>query len=145
MQDDYQLDQTDLAYIAGFVDGEGTLSIVDQPGGSKPKPNWVIHVSICNTDRTVLDWILFKCGGSIHRIRPSGPRRKESYTWKISGLGAVKFIGAILPHLKMKKPHAEILLGFRLTVSGNTPLTQDVKLARSEMVSQIRLLNKRGV
>ena len=50
----------ELAYLAGFIDGEGTISI--QSGGSGyMRP----IVAIANSDRTVIDFVNYHWRGSI--------------------------------------------------------------------------------
>lgn len=110
----------EAAYAAGFIDGEGCVrfSIVwqdDQPIRAVP----VVEVS--NSNKEVLDWLA-------DRVSPSGrwqtcPVYKKAenryiephahYHLAISGRPRVKaFLLAIIPHLRIKKARAQVVLRF---------------------------------
>ena len=62
------MNKFERAYIAGFFDGEGTITVAC---GRKTKKGR-IYTLICafyNSDQEVLEWIQSKIGGTIH-IRP---------------------------------------------------------------------------
>ena len=60
---------TDLAYIAGIIDGEGTIMYVT----SRKNPIWTVRVSM--TDRPVIEWIH-------HSAARSTPGRRAAWgTW----------------------------------------------------------------
>ncbi len=60
------LDQTDAAYIAGLIDGEGTVTLSRRHRNK----NRQLVVSISNTDRPLLEYVLNAVGaGKITNIK----------------------------------------------------------------------------
>lgn len=52
------LSETDAAYIAGLIVGEGTITL----GRKHRSDNWQLIVSISSTERVLLEYILAVCG-----------------------------------------------------------------------------------
>src|SRR4051794_20740972 len=51
--------EADLGYIAGLVDGEGSITIIRRKSNNK------VCVSIVNTHRPVLEWLVETVGGCL--------------------------------------------------------------------------------
>jgi len=137
--------QTNAAYLAGFMDGEGTFSIVkthqvrQHVDGSKFKGiRYHMHVKITNTDKKVLDWIVKHFGGQLsERKRVEGEKRKWELT--ISGNHSMEnFILSILPYLKVKRAQAMVALDF-VRLHG-----QEVPEKREKLRHQMLVLNNSG-
>lgn len=106
---------TDAAYIAGFLDGEGCLSItlatVDGIHYAYP------ICDITNTDYEVLEWICQTIGQSLKgslsvRKRPQKTHR-DGWELRIRGrLQMVVLLRQLLPYLKVKKRQAKLLLEY---------------------------------
>ena len=91
------LSETEKAYIAGIIDGEGCVGVHKGKGNSL-----VPRVQIANTQMNLLTWLLERIGtGYIHRTE---------YT---SNYYDVKpLLEATLPYLIIKKKQAELVLEF---------------------------------
>ena len=92
----------DYAYIAGLLDGEGTVSITSQLD---------LRVCIRNTNRAVLDWIKSVIGeGNIY-----GDKRREKvcYSLELSSNKAAHFLKSVYPYLRIKKLQAKVALEFQ--------------------------------
>ena len=111
--------QTDAAYLAGFMDGEGTFSIVKtyehrrHVDGTKVKNiRYHLHVKITNTNKKVLDWIVEHFGGQLaERKRVMTEKRK----WELSitsNRAMERFILSIMPYLIVKREQAAVALSF---------------------------------
>ena len=113
-----QLDSTptalDWAYLAGFVDGEGTLGLgrVSRRQRGQRNP----YIKAVNTNASVIDWCFATFGGHARHliVRPhptkSGFMSKPCYGWEVSGGKSVRrILAGIRPHLKVKAAHAAIL------------------------------------
>lgn len=149
-----EISNEDLAYIAGFVDGEGTISILryyksqKSTYKSKRRMDWRAFIGISNTNKDILDWIMLTVGaGNI-----SKSLRHEGYkiVWKysLSGSNAILFVKVLLPYLKIKRTNALILieLGKTLATSYIPRKTPECIMAkREELTNQIQFLNKRGL
>ena len=116
----------ELAYLAGFVDGDGAISV--QSGGAGKKRE---IVEITNTDLTVIDFVQLHWGGNIWSTRQK-PHHKEVAHLRIVTKQAREFIKDLLPFLNQKLKQAELVLKW----SENK---------KSKYITSIRLLNKRGI
>lgn len=90
-----------IAFIAGFFDGEGCIS-VQKNGG--------ISVGIVNTSKNVLEFIQSICGGSIQER--SQIVNKKQYVYRIYGEDAIIFIDSIKKYLIDKKEQAETVIEY---------------------------------
>ena len=88
-----------LAYLAGFFDGEGCIT-VNANGG--------ITLRVINTSKPVLDLFKEILGGSI------GDRtqkvNKRQYAWSAYGNTAYKILHALYPYLIEKQDQADLAL-----------------------------------
>ena len=92
---------TDLAYVAGFFDGEGCISITK---------NGAVDVRIINTAHNVLVKLQSVFGGSI--TERSQRVNKKQYAYSFYGENAVKFLELVKPYLIEKLPQAETVLEY---------------------------------
>jgi hypothetical protein len=53
---------TDLAYLAGLLDGEGTLGVYGRT--EKGRREYVVACVVANTSTTLMEWLVTKFGGS---------------------------------------------------------------------------------
>lgn len=155
-----KISQSDAAYMAGFMDGEGHFSIAcggcrvpwvrtrqwkTKAGVQKsrrieaPFNNYTVRVGCANTDKRVIDWIQCHIGGtySIHRHKTAN--WKDCYKWHLYGANVQEqFILAVLPYLILKREQANIVLQFiRLNGIENPS-------KREELHRKVLLLNRRG-
>ncbi|MEE8232346.1 MAG: hypothetical protein V3R46_03400, partial [Thermoplasmata archaeon] len=56
-----------VEYLAGFMDGEGSLSLSRIPRG-RSNPEYCVRVTIANTDTAILSEIQEDWGGTIHSM-----------------------------------------------------------------------------
>lgn len=113
-----QLTPTDAAYIAGFIDGEGTVSVYRKRYGKVTRPNWnpffQERVLIVQVNREPLDYILqFFPKGSIRLKKRYDAKHKPCYVLTYTAIQAYNLIKAIHPYLIVKKTVAELLLEYR--------------------------------
>ncbi len=94
-----------LAYIAGMMDGEGTITIA----GNGKKNNVHGMVKICNNNKACLEWIRdqVNCGNLYQIKREHGLQYWLEFYKKH---GAREVVSDILPYLHIKKPNAELIL-----------------------------------
>lgn len=92
------------AWLAGFFDGEGAVVI-------NPKIH-AVYCHITNTDKGTLEYIRTVLGGSLTRISLEKGNRRE--VWRLTWYEheALKFIEAILPFSRNKKPLLEFAQQF---------------------------------
>ena len=74
------LSNTDAAYLAGLIDGEGTITLIRK----HKNENRQLAVSISNTELKILEYAKNKIGsGKITRKRVSSIKHTPSYTYAI--------------------------------------------------------------
>ena len=141
---------TELAYIAGFLDGEGCITLV--PRKKRGVHNgYFSRVFISNTNESILRWVEFKLGGYVNVRKHTNPHKhKRGYQWYISEALCESFLLLVRPYLRIKGEQADLLLEYRKTVreSKHYPdrLGMDANTVkrRNELYQQMRRLNKKG-
>lgn len=85
-----------VAYIAGIIDGEGTITL------SKVRKSAQFRapvVSVSSTTLEILEYLKSHFGGSIVKHKVYQKHHKQSWSWKLDYTRAVKLCEAILPYL----------------------------------------------
>lgn len=102
----------ELAYIAGFFDGEGSIVIT-----SREKGGLHLLVVLVNTDRLIIEAIRarFQSGSISVRSRAGSLGKRPAYAVQWSGRGAAEVLRVLYPHLRLKKGQADIALRFQKT------------------------------
>ena len=94
------LDQSDAAYIAGLIDGEGTITLARNHANERRG----LAVTISNTERTILQFVLDAIGvGTITNKRAAKANHTPSYTFHVSNRQALALLQQIRPFLKSHK------------------------------------------
>ena len=127
-----------LAYIAGLIDGEGTVTIRRLSG------KWLPMIQIVNTDLPVMDWLYSVMNGPSTMVQRTHhvnrPDRAMAYTFRMQGLGNLPTYRTLLPLLIIKKERLALMIEFcriRLTQNRMEPLNE----RQLEIISAIRNLN----
>lgn len=136
------------AYLAGLIDGEGYIGLMDVRAGNKKE--WfsshesmfvpVLKVAMC--DKPMIYWLFSSFGGTFETRKAHGNAR-ESYCWSLKKRKAIDFVRYIYPFLRVKNKQAELLLRFPSGKPG-CPLTEEIYEKRKSLCVEIKELNKRG-
>jgi len=128
-----RLRETDKAYIAGFLDGEGTITCTVKEG------RWPsLRVLIYNTDQRVLQWMLAHYDGSVRPHSGWEDGQKRVYAFAPTVPARMRLLKEILPYLKLKRSQA--MIGIRML-----ELTHGQGLdERRQLAMQLHALNRRG-
>lgn len=99
------------AYLAGFVDADGSISIKTQ---SKARP-FVGYITVYNCNKMVIEMFFTEFGGGKSRYKKTGRGRNEAnwrpcWEWQLTAQKAAKAIQKIYPFLVIKKRQAELVL-----------------------------------
>lgn len=144
---DKTLTNAELAYIAGFFDGEGSVTIHEnsKPSPRGKAPNHTLQVSIGNTDPVVLMWIQSIFGGGLGFRRNVRENERKFAQWVIRAASALPFLEAIRPFLRMKCDQVAIAITYQRSKSRRGPkaVTSQVIEWREAQRQTIRGLNKR--
>jgi hypothetical protein len=98
-----ELEATDWAYAAGFVDGEGCIAITREHVPARGKFVYSVAVVVVNRERDVLDWMRDLWEGWVVAGSPSGGRARRTWTWRSpTGTKVESFLRGLRPWLRIK-------------------------------------------
>lgn len=103
--------EEDIIYLAGFLDGEGCISLT-----RKAKKYIVPKVVIANTNIEVLKWIQEKFGGYFTIRKKLTERRRAVGYLEFQYRKALNLIKLIYPYLIVKKKQADIYFEYQKTI-----------------------------
>ena len=101
-----RLHRDDRIYIAALIDGEGSINVLRREGGRtrngrRRTPSRVTIVSIANTDRQLVKYVMSRAGGRIYTRMTSRWGKKPVHTWQIGGsLRCKQFLSVIYPYMR---------------------------------------------
>lgn len=139
--------KTDLAWAAGFFDGEGCVSASVR--GSKQYMNLCTHVSNTNKPAILHFHTIAGCGTVRRHVGATHYSLRRRMIWEWYGyLGPVKpFLTELLPYLLIKKQEVKLFLkladGRRWSGNGRRAYTTQQKQQRLGIVQKIKRLKKR--
>lgn len=148
---DPPLSEPERAYLAGIIDGEGTIFF----GFQKPhRPSgqltghWCVRVSVVNTDARLIEWLVTRFPHShVGFLKKQSDRHRDVYRWTTSNLKAVPVIDAAFPYLVLKQAQATLARRMMETHVGGgrgRQITAEVFAERSALATEMKALNKRG-
>lgn len=114
--DRINMNQCDAAYLAGIVDGEGSISIGHQKD-SRPRgaDYYYLLLTITNTSEDLLTWVTSVTGrGNYYeKSRKGSLGKKRCYSWTARGWSAADVLKEIAPHMIVKQRKAELGIQFQ--------------------------------
>lgn len=100
-----------LAYIAGFFDGEGSIGVyTNGSGGCHLKLQVVQTESIASYE--LLSELAQYYGGSVAHIKPWDKYVKWKYNWQVSSNKAAEFLQDVAPFLRLKWDQVQVALAW---------------------------------
>lgn len=135
----------DRCYIAGLIDGDGTISLFRIRNARYPNSYHLRpHVQVANTKKDIVLWLKETTGvGCVSYHRAKKEHYRDYWSWDVYTLVDVKsLLEAILPYLKVRKKQAKLLIDFcKSRLEGhkqkNTP--EEIKIYET-----LKNLNQRG-
>jgi len=153
-------DPIKLAYLAGIVDGEGSLCIYRVNPAKYNRyqnPNFRSVLNISNTRKELFDWIEEHFGNLNHSkkhrrsiFKKNSVHERWIYEWVIQGHRLVDICSQLLPYLVLKKRQAELIIEFRKTYEiqkgfgAHTPLSPEIIAQREDIRVEMTRLNAKG-
>ena len=119
---------SELAYIAGILDGEGYIGIKKSP---PPKdgvsPRYSARIQVRMVDEDAVAFIAHTLGGNYYRENPHADRGRPLFCFQASDRKAENILRAVLPWLRVKRHNALVVLEFRdLKANGHKHRTKPV-------------------
>jgi len=141
------MSKADLAYAAGFFDGEGNIGITikHQEGYAQ----YFIFASVASTDEWACRRFHFMFGGYVRKRPPrKNPSHKPCWDWRVSSRQASNFLREVFPYLHLKRDRAELALKFQsakhFTGRGRAKSDEEKTLEEAQFIL-MQSMNKRGV
>jgi hypothetical protein len=128
--------QTDLAWAAGFFDGEGSVSF-----GKAGKPGHrYLLVSVSNNDTRGLESLHAWFGGRFYF-----ELSRRCSRWTIRSRHAEAFLKSIRPYVRLKGDVIDVALRFQETIGprGTRCVTADVWDMRERLHAELLSINRR--
>jgi hypothetical protein len=120
----------DLAYLAGIIDGEGTIGLY----WHKARDSYRVKIYVVNTCKNLIDWLGSVFGGYVYERKHN--QWKTRYEWHL-GEDSMDLLESLIPYLKVKKGQANVILEFRKKFKD--------KEKRPEYYLRMKELNKRNL
>ena len=138
---------TNLAYVAGLIDGEGCIHL------DTPRRTYRARVSVGMTKPALplLESLKEEWGGTLYRLRPATERWAEAWTWHLTGAPATDLLQVIRPFLRLKGAQADAALEVeqiraRLSrrANGQFAWTEEARQSCESVNQRLRSLNAKG-
>lgn len=130
-------------YIAGIIDGEGSI------GFKRRHKNPYPIVVITNTSQLLIDHLQATIGNELLSYKSKRERKRENhqitYDLIIVGKNTLPLLKEVLPYLIIKKKRAMLVIEFVLLKLSHEKYNTPPNLNELEIVSEVYMLNKRGV
>lgn len=101
-----QLTVADAAYVAGFLDGEGSILLY------KRNPT-ALRVCFANTNLDVLDWLRTTCGAGHITSHRGTDKHKAGHLYLLNSDPACYLLEQIRPYLRIKATQADLAIEFQ--------------------------------
>lgn len=140
---------TVLAYMAGIIDGEGSITITDC-SEKQGRSFFTTSLGISSTDEVLIDWIIDNFGGWKGEYTPKqlpANSRKRVYRWQITGKNLEAILTLVYPHLVIKKREADIMFKMRETyhmLKPQQPITDEIVELRKKYTKELRNIHCRN-
>jgi hypothetical protein len=112
--------ETDKAWLAGFIDGEGCIGM--QRGIVHKKAYYGVRIQITQTNREVLEHVALITGvnriKSVHRALDN---QAEAWGWSCDTADTVRLLSDVLPYLIRKNEVAKLAIEFAEFWKKNRP------------------------
>ena len=147
-------DDIQFAYLAGIIDGEGTVTIHCHRQYNRPTSQLRPRLIVSNTDQRMLKEIQHRHGGTvIPNSRKRRPGYKDVFLWRVAGANDLLFLlERVRPFLIIKARVADIMIGYlksRLATRKDAAMVGITSPAYTpyevDAYERIRDLNNRGM
>jgi hypothetical protein len=143
--------EIDAAWLAGFLDGEGSFMVTRYLSKGCIAPTYDAVISAGNTDVRLVEKCRDLAGGKIAATTAKNPMHRNAYVWQLKGPHVAEVATAVLPFLVSKRAQALVVLELRsITRLGSpkgrnsTRKTPEEVAARATLYERCKALNTRG-
>lgn len=135
------MSEVEKAYIAGILDGEGTITLTKKHKNQTPSP----QISVSNNSLALLQWIQSKvgCGRMVPKKKRS-EHHNQSYIWYLDNVQkGIAFLNEIKDFLRLKRRQAELIVdNYKRVTPRNGRYTKEGYQQKMALVGEIHKLNR---
>lgn len=137
----------ELGYLAGMIDGEGTITIAVARNNKSPIPSHYVRVAIANTHLGSLERIQDCWGGKIITFGDDRTNRgwKTCYLWYLYSMPAIHLLEEVVEHLTIKRDQALVALRMKELHGIRGKKAGELVGQRESLKLEINELNRRGI
>ena len=142
-----RLKKMDAVWLAGVVDGEGTIGIYKQKRpGNKLEVRYFANLEVVGTHRGFVEKVanMIQTPLCVKDQQRRNPHCKKAYGARIQRRLVPRVAETILPYLVIKKEQAELVLEFSHLMYQAPVHTASLFPKFEEMYQRMKVLNKRG-
>ena len=144
--------ELDKAWVAGLVDGEGSLALKRQIRKDVYITNYQVWVTVGMSERPenrgALEWLHKHYGGSlgVQKRKGAEAHRRDKIAWTVVSQDGLRFLKDVQPYLRIKKEQARLLIDFQENWKSRFGMKRDPvkKLKHEWFFYQLRELNTKG-
>ncbi len=143
------LSDGEAGYIAGLIDGEGTIWLRWSVARHKSEAPSVIAgggLRIYNSEEAVLRWVRATVGaGNVHSHARDGKGWRTDWRYEVGGWPACRLFESVLPYLIIKRRRAELFIEFtHFSVGATGRRSRTTVRWQNDLISELMRLNARG-
>jgi hypothetical protein len=107
-----KINKFDIAYISGYIDGDGCFYIGHDRTGKRLKPKPTLSIIIVSTNKDILLEFQTKYGGSVNLEKKEFDNRKAVYHFTLKKYDSMKLAQKMVRYLVEKKEECETALEY---------------------------------
>lgn len=138
---------TNLAYVAGLIDGEGCVHLDASKGTYRAR----VSVGMTEPALPLLRELRLEWSGTLYQLRQATDRWAAAWTWHLIGDPAVRLLTAVRPYLRLKGAQADAAMeveAIRASLArrpnGQFAWTEDARQACASVKVRMHEMNAKG-
>jgi hypothetical protein len=138
--------ETEAAYLAGLIDGEGCIHATTTNRAPHRKTRGLqLLLEVWNTNEEIIDYLHGQFGG-YRGTQDRFAQQKPLHVWRVSIGGVREILPQLMPYLRIKRRQAEVAMDLANLPVGKPfqPVSAELQAQREDLVAQIKAFNKRG-
>ena len=134
------LTEVEKAYLAGIIDGEGSIGLWRHHKNETATPN----VSVANNSLKLLQWIKQRAGGTIVSKKKRKAHHNDLYAWSVRQDRAIRLLNDVKEFLIIKRKQAELITSeYKSVTHPAGKYTSQMLKKKQRLVDKIKKLNQR--
>ena len=110
---------TDIAYLAGLIDGEGYIGIKKlKPTNRRRSPSYQARIQVRMVEEAAIAFLAETLGGSYYLESAHAANGRPLFCYQASDAKAERVLRTVLPYLRVKRENAETVIAFRKWQAG---------------------------